>query len=236
MRLAIADPPYLGRAARNYGRGSDLQGFGQGDKTKHSGSPRRTSVHDEAHAWDDPETHRRLVDLLVRDYDGWAVAMAPDNLRHYLQWVPADTRIAVWVRPRSVPTGSRITPSWEPVLVHVPRGRRDRSTGQVLTDVFTAPPPQTFVGAKPRPWTRWVLDLLGYDPDADDVDDLFPGSGAVSSEIAQRVLVWTTRLDAQKIAGHIGDHGGMDTHGAARRGDPLIVGKNIEVVDLRRPR
>ena len=24
--------------------------------------------------------------------------------------------------------------------------------------------------------------------------------------------------------------------GAARRGDPLIVGKNIEVVDLRRPR
>lgn len=44
-------------------------------------------------------------------------------------------------------------------------------------------------GAKPRPWTRWVLDMLGYDQDADSVDDLFPGSGSVAWEIAQAVIL-----------------------------------------------
>jgi hypothetical protein len=46
-----------------------------------------------------------------------------------------------------------------------------------------------FAGAKPRAWTRWVLDMLGYDPDEDTVDDLFHGSGAVAAEIAQGVLL-----------------------------------------------
>jgi hypothetical protein len=45
------------------------------------------------------------------------------------------------------------------------------------------------MGAKPRAWTRWVLDMLGYDPESDTVDDLFPGSGAVSNELAQGVLL-----------------------------------------------
>lgn len=30
------------------------------------------------------------------------------------------------------------------------------------------------VGAKPEQWTHWVLDLLGYHPGEDQVDDLFP--------------------------------------------------------------
>jgi len=44
-------------------------------------------------------------------------------------------------------------------------------------------------GAKPRAWTRWVLDMLGYDPDVDTVDDLFGGSGAVTAEINQGTLL-----------------------------------------------
>ena len=75
------------------------------------------------------------------------------------------------------------------MLVYVPDERRARTTGPVVTDTFTAAPPQTFVGAKPRAWTRWVLDMLGYDPDADTVFDLFPGSGLVSAEIAHGVLL-----------------------------------------------
>ena len=46
-----------------------------------------------------------------------------------------------------------------------------------------------FVGQKPRQWTRWVLDMLGYDPETDTVDDLFHGSVAVAAEIAQGVLL-----------------------------------------------
>jgi hypothetical protein len=41
-----------------------------------------------------------------------------------------------------------------------------------------------FVGAKPDEWTQWVLDAMGYQ-DGDTVDDLFPGSGAVSELIGK---------------------------------------------------
>lgn len=44
---------------------------------------------------------------------------------------------------------------------------------------------KAFIGAKPQAWVEWVLDALGYDPTADTVDDLFPGSGAVGAALAQ---------------------------------------------------
>lgn len=135
MRLAIADPPYLGRAQRNYGPDAAASGFGGGPD--HSGRPRQTDGHPNASRWDDPATHQALVNTLS-DYDGWAIACPPDSLRHYLQWVPTDTR--------------------------------------------------AFVGAKPAPWTRWVLDMLGYQS-GDTVADLFAGSGAVAAEVAQGVLL-----------------------------------------------
>jgi hypothetical protein len=188
VKLAIADPPYLGRAARNYGPRADRTGFGSGSESLHSGSPRTTSVHPDAADWDRLDTHRNLVETLSLNYEGWAIAMAPSNLGAYLA-MTVGVRVAVWVRPRSVPTGSRVTPSWEPVIVYIPQGRRRALAGRVMTDVHTAAPPQTFVGAKPASWTRWVLDMLGYDPETDTVDDLFPGSGAVSAAIAQGVLL-----------------------------------------------
>lgn len=188
MKLAIADPPYLGRAHRNYGPGSELIAFGQGDKTTHSKRPRQTTTHPDADVWDKPERHRALVEQLIRDYDGWAIAMNASSLRDYLRWVPDDTRICSWHKPRSVPTGSRITPSWEPVLVFVPRARRARQTGHMVTDTHVAPDPHDFVGAKPSSWTRWVLDVLGF-LDGDEVTDLFGGSGAVTAEINQQVIL-----------------------------------------------
>ena len=183
MRLAIADPPYLGRAHRWYG-----------DSTrKYAGNDRRgttkSDVHAGAHEWDRPEKHRELVDLLREGYDGWAIAMHAENLTQYLQWVPPTARVCIWVDPRRIPSGHRIRRLWEPVLVYIPEGRRDRVTGAPMTDVLTAGAPQTFVGAKPAAWTRWVLDMLGYDPETDTVDDLFHGSGAVANEIAQGVLL-----------------------------------------------
>ena len=93
-----------------------------------------------------------------------------------------------------MPTGSRPFRAWEPVLIRVPDGRRrsaPNSTLVVKDWINTAGPDQTtkFAGQKPREWTRWVLDMLGYDPEADTVDDLFHGSGAVAAEIAQGVLL-----------------------------------------------
>jgi hypothetical protein len=184
MRLAIADPPYLGRAVRWYGQGGcgDGGGFGQADN------------HKEAAKWDDPQAHIDLVKNLEANYDGWCIAMSVHSLSTYLSVVETDSRngirVAVWHKPSSYPSGSRIANVWEPVVVRVPRQRRGRSSGLNINDVFTASPQGVgFVGAKPPAWTRWVLDLMGYDPESDTVDDLFAGSGSVSHELAQGVLV-----------------------------------------------
>ena len=67
-RLAIADPPYLGRSRRWYG-----QGHG------HSGGRSRAAAHPEADQWDDPATHRQLVTWLEASYDGWGIDGEPES-------------------------------------------------------------------------------------------------------------------------------------------------------------
>jgi len=191
MRLCIADPPYLGRGRRLYGEGASNRIFSADMRRKSKTVAGWTNgdVHPDADDWDDPQTHQNLVNALVADYDGWAIAMAWDNLRCYLPWVPADVWIGVWVKNSSPPSASRLHNIWEPVVVSPPPSRRKHSgPGTTMQSFLRAQPPQNFVGAKPGAWTRWVLDMLGYDAETDTVDDLFPGSGAVAAEIAQGVL------------------------------------------------
>lgn len=190
MKLAIADPPYLGRAARHYGPGAGQTrgNFGSGSRRARRGmKPSRyaTTEHPDAYLWDDPETHRQLVRDLCADYDGWAIAMWRDSLATYLSVAPADARVGVAEKLRPVPGGSRIITSWEPVLFYVPEARRGRGTGPSVRDVLrlASTPADFHVGAKPPAWTRWVLDVLGHDPELDTVADLFPGSGAVTAAV-----------------------------------------------------
>ena len=192
MRLAIADPPYLGRAARHYGPGANArETFGSGPKRSSTGrraSSYATTEHPDAAEWDDPATHRRLLDELERDFDAYAVAGWPTSLPVYLEHRP-DLRVAVWHKTRAVPGGSRIITSWEPVYLRLPDHRLPRAPGMSVRDVLTHHADgQRHTGAKPPAWTRWVLTLLGYDPDRDTVVDLFPGSGAVSTELTQGIL------------------------------------------------
>ncbi|MFF2631977.1 hypothetical protein ACFVR6_03750 [Microbacterium sp. NPDC058021] len=96
------------------------------------------------------------------------------------------TVFAVWHRPNAMPGGGRLVERWEAVIVYVPEDRRNRDRARV-SNVLTASAPsarngrRSFVGSKPAAWTRWVLDALGYDPATDTLDDIFPGSGAVSA-------------------------------------------------------
>lgn len=193
MRFAIADPPYLGRAERHYGPGAYRRPeFGSGPARAAAGmhpATTTTTRHPEAWKWDDPLTHQQLVRRLHDEYDGWAVSMWPTSLSTYLAVAPMDARVCAWVKKLPVPGGSRVVTAWEPVLVYVPGPRRGRGTGLHVLDVLTADPARNgHVGAKPPAWTRWILTLLGYDPEIDTVDDLFPGSGAVSEAIAQTSL------------------------------------------------
>lgn len=182
-RLCIADPPYLGRAVRWYGEGGCGNGYGQGQADNHA----------DAAKWDNPETHKQLVRDLQANFDGWAIAMSVHSLSTYLSVVETDSRngirVCVWHKPSAMTSGNRITNSWEPVLVKVPKDRKGWGSGLPrITDVATINPPRSgFIGAKPIEWTYWVLDLMGYQ-DGDEVVDMFEGSGAVRQAIAQQRL------------------------------------------------
>jgi hypothetical protein len=194
MRLALADPPYLGKSEMWYGEASTAALNFTGTINQAWKADR----HPDAAAWDDPMTHRDLVARLVADYDGWAIALLPDNLHDYLSWVPRDTRIAVWHDPSAMPTGSHPRRRWEAVLVaRCPGRRRVGNVPLAVGDVLTCHHPgnrvkrgvTVFAGRKPRQWTEWVLAMLGYCPTHDTVDDLFHGSGAVSATLAQGRLL-----------------------------------------------
>lgn len=177
MKIAIADPPYLGRAVRWYGEGGCGDGYGKNQADNHP----------EAHIWDNPETHKQLVRDLQANYDAWAIAMSVHSLSTYLDVVDTDSRngirVGVWQKTNPPPSGSRILNAWEPVLFYIPAERRGYGTGVTLNDVLTAPrPSRNFVGSKPAAWTEWVLDILGWQIE-DEVTDIFTGSGAVSEAV-----------------------------------------------------
>lgn len=191
MKLAIADPPYLGRGERWYGTGrGSYSGRGVAD------------YHPEAGIYDTRAAHVALVRSLVDEYDGFAIALSPDSLRLYLDECPDDVHVMVWHRRNAPPTGNRVRRCWEPVIIRQPPGRRGRLDGLAVTnDVLDVPAGRPgFAGAKPAPWTRWVLDALGYDPSADELHDLFPGSGAVTAA-ADGMLVGVAHTSAEREPG-----------------------------------
>lgn len=188
--LCIADPPYLGVANLWYGDGP-LHGDVSANFKAISGGIRKADHHPNAADWDNPDTHRRMVESIQEKYDGWAIAMKPSSLWAYLSWVSpaAGICVAAYCKKNAMPTNSHPFRAWEPVLLKVPEGRRSGGRDFITLDWKVDNPPKGFAGAKSSTWTRWVLDMLGYDPEQDTVDDLFHGSGAVAAEVAQGVLL-----------------------------------------------
>lgn len=191
-RFAIADPPYPPRrserrdlaagGARIVTRSRSRRWYG--DQTK--GGHKPADFHPAAAEWDDPARHRQLLLDLVRDFDGWAIATTPDGIAAYGE-LPIGCELLAWVRPNAMPGGSRIRASWEAVIVFTPYDRRP-GRGMVPSHLIQSKFNHGFAGSKPPEWTRWVLDAMGYDPDTDTVEDLFPGSGSVAAAISQGVL------------------------------------------------
>jgi len=179
MNFAIADPPYLGRAHRWYGIGGRAKGRGKG----------RADEHPEAYLWDKPETHIQLALDLINKYDGFAIACTSHSLSTYLSVIPTHSengiRIMSWIKPASLPSGSRITQSWEPVIIKIPKDRKGRGKGKQMVDYFICAAPRNgFAGSKPIGWTNWVLEAMGV-RNGDIVDDLFSGSGLVNEAVTK---------------------------------------------------
>lgn len=173
MRLAYADPPYIGRAYYY--------------------------DHPDTRTWNNPAEHAALMARLAIDYDGWALSCHAPALRILWPVAPARARAAVWVKPwRAGRKNVRVAYTWEAVI-YVPARDRTSEGAQPTRDHLNEPTTigTGVVGAKPESFCRWVLDLMGY-VDGDEVTDLFPGSGVMDRVVAQRSLVLTSDDDADE--------------------------------------
>lgn len=157
MRFAYADPPYPGQAKRWYDDHPDYGG---------------------------EVDHAELITRLTRDYpDGWVLSTSANALYGVLPLCPPQVQVAVWhVTNRTLRGNGRWWLAWEPVLVC--GGRQEFGFAPIVRNVLACGSPQgvkgnVITGQKPPAFTHWVCALLGAQP-GDTMDDLFPGSGAVS--------------------------------------------------------
>lgn len=157
VRVAYADPPYPGEAYKHY-------------KNDPSGIP-PAEVY-----------HPALIESLCRDYpDGWALSTSSTALRYVLDLCPDDVRVAAWVKPfASFKPNVNPAYAWEPVIWRGGRVKRSRDEMTVRDWVAASITLKRGThGAKPEAFCFWLFDLLGLRP-GDTLDDLFPGSRAVS--------------------------------------------------------
>jgi len=157
MKCAYADPPYLG--------------CGKLFKKQHA----------EAHIWDNPETHRLLIQQLCDEYpDGWAMSCSSPSLRVLLPMTPDDCRIGAWVKPFCIfKPNVGVAYAWEPVIF---RGGRKRTRQQPTVRDWVSENitlKKGLTGAKPPKFAQWVFSVLNLTR-RDSLVDLFPGTNAIS--------------------------------------------------------
>ena len=152
MVFAYADPPYPGKS-RYY--------------------PERREV-----------DHASLVDQLVTAYpDGWALSTSSEALRDVLRLCPPDVRVCAWFKGARTTKSRRALTSWEPLIVFGGRALQiaspqDLRDGLIAQGHFRAFP-GAMIGMKPPAFSEWMFRQLGASR-GDRLDDLFPGSGAVT--------------------------------------------------------
>lgn len=159
MRFAFADPPYYGYA-----------GF-------------YAKLHPEAAKWDTLEAHADLCRKLLSDYDGFVLCLTSGNLADILPLFPPKTvRVGAWVKPFcSFKPNVNPAYAWEPVIFRSVKPEGDTVRDWVSANITLQ---RGLTGAKPRDFCRWCFDLMGAKR-GDTLDDLFPGSGAVSAAWAE---------------------------------------------------
>ena len=190
LRLAYADPPYPGKAHLYRGHPD------YGGEVDHAELIRRLST-----------------------YDGWALSTSAAALPAVLALCPPAVRVAAWHRgERPNPAARWPQSAWEPVIYHGGRpleasrlerrlqARRVDSLVHGIAPMTTLP--GRVIGAKPAAFCRWIFDLLGALP-GDTLDDLFPGSGAVTRAwhtYTQHHPSQQARADASTRAGPDASH------------------------------
>jgi len=165
LRGAVADPPYIGQSFRHYRDHADYAG---------------------------EVNHEELIQRLERDYDCWALCASSPSLSIILPLCPSGIRVMAWVKPFcAYKRNVRVAYAWEPVIVKVaPRldgadVTRDFVEELMMADLDLAlaesiTMKKGLTGAKPERFCHWLFAAMGLRP-SDSLDDLYPGTGAVSA-------------------------------------------------------
>lgn len=165
MKFAYADPPYLGMGKKY------------------------VQYHDEALIWDDPKSHQDLITKLMDEYpDGWAVSLSAPSLKTYLDFCPDDVRVAIWAKTyHQIRVNVTIQYAWEPIIWRGGRKTlplkpmvRDWHSGRIAMR-------KGFYGCKPDDFNEYILNLLQFDPNQDELHDLFPGTGGMGEAAKRKV-------------------------------------------------
>jgi hypothetical protein len=155
-RLAYADPPYPGKAWL-YRDHPDY-----GGEVDHGPLIRRLST-----------------------YEGWALSTSAAALPAVLALCPPGVRVAAWHRGERPAASWQPLSAWEPVVYSPGRPIDPAVLDEPRTDSLVCGVsalttlPGRVIGAKPAMFCRWMFRLIGAAP-GDTLDDLFPGSGAVT--------------------------------------------------------
>lgn len=129
--------------------------------------------------------HKALIERLEAEYDGWVLHTS------------ATTSTMALLAPLILPTGARwmswvkgfaafkrnvsVAYAWEPVIVK-PARKPVVSKRLVMRDWIECPITlkRGLTGAKPEAVCHWAFEMVGARPD-DELDDMFPGTGAVAA-------------------------------------------------------
>lgn len=158
LRIGYADPPYIG-CAHLYKDHPDFAG---------------------------EVDHAALIERLEAEYGGWVLhaAATPKSmavLAPLVEKIPG-ARWMAWVKgfaafKRNVP----VAYAWEPVIVK-PARKPVVSKRLVMRDWIecSITLKRGLTGAKPEAVCHWAFEMVGARPE-DDLDDMFPGTGAVAA-------------------------------------------------------
>lgn len=171
MRFAYADPPYPGKSGYY---------------------PEKTEV-----------DHASLLQELTARYpDGWALSTSSGSLRDVLPLCPAGVRLCAWFKGPRPTKSRRALTSWEPLIVCGGRplqvaSVQDIADGLIYQGRFRAFP-GAMIGMKPPAFCEWMFRQLGASL-VDQLDDLFPGSGAVTEAWRRFTGRSTIDTDASRL-------------------------------------
>lgn len=153
MRIGYADPPYPG-CAHLYDGHPDFAG---------------------------EVDHALLIARLESEFDGWVLHSSSTAMRHVVPMLPNGVRIMSWVKGfAAFKRNVSVAYAWEPVFVKAAR-KPVVSKRLVMRDWIECPITlrRGLTGAKPEAVCHWAFEMVGARPE-DFLDDLFPGTGAVT--------------------------------------------------------